>query len=69
MGEGDGVIYKGTDIEHWRETCAGPEGYYSGQVFLHYVRKNGKYANHAGDSETRVPVLYEKNRTILMENK
>tara|TARA_Y100001938_G_scaffold150354_1_gene240896 strand:- start:313 stop:855 length:543 start_codon:yes stop_codon:yes gene_type:complete len=43
---GDGVIYRGCDIEHWREPY---EGDYHMQVFLHYVDANGKYANHKGD--------------------
>jgi hypothetical protein len=69
MGEGDGVVYKGCGIEHWRDKCDGPEGYYSGQVFLHYVRKNGAYASEVGDSTVRNTHSYIKNRTSLMENK
>ena len=66
LGEGDGVIYKGCDVEHWRDKCDGPEGYYSGQVFLHYVRKDGPYASEAGDSTIRSNYSYIKNRTELM---
>jgi len=69
MAEGDGVIYKGCDVEHWRDKCDGPDGYYSGQVFLHYVRKNGPYASEAGDSMHRNTYSYIKNRAELMENK
>ena len=69
MAEGDGVIYKGCDIEHWRNKCDGPDNYYSGQVFCHYVRKNGKYTNEVGDSSIRNIFSYAKNRTNLMENK
>lgn len=69
MGEGDGVIYKGCEVEHWRNKCDGPNNYYSGQVFLHYVRKNGSYANEVGDSSVRNVFSYAKNRTSLMENK
>lgn len=69
MAEGDGVVYKGCDIEHWRDKCEGPDGYYSGQVFLHYVRKNGLHASEAGDSLTRNVYSYIKNRTELMEKK
>ena len=43
---GDGVIYKGCDISHWREPY---EGDYHIQTFLHYVNANGKYANYKGD--------------------
>lgn len=69
MAEGDGVVYKGCDVEHWRDKCDGPEGYYSGQVFLHYVLKNGKHAAEVGDSTVRNTYSYTKNRTHLMENK
>ncbi len=69
MAEGDGIVYRGCDVEHWREICNGPTDYYSGQVFLHYVRKNGAHVGQAGDAETRTPVSYEKNRTLFMETK
>lgn len=70
LAEGDGVFYKGCDVEHWREVCNGPTNYYSGQLFLHYVRKNGPYAEHAGDIQNRpTPVTFIKNRTLTMESK
>lgn len=69
MGEGDAVIYPGCDVEHWRNKCEGPEGYYSGQVFLHYVKKNGKFSSEMGDSTNRQFYSYVKNRTLLMDCK
>lgn len=69
LGEGDGVIYPGCDVEHWRDECKGPDGYYSGQVFLHFVRKNGQYTNEVGDNKNRDKYSYMKNRTHLMEQK
>jgi hypothetical protein len=69
LGEGDGVIYPGCDIEHWRDKCDGPEGYYAGQVFLHFVRKNGQYASEVGDNTIRNTYSYNKSRTALMEAK
>lgn len=69
LGEGDGVIYPGCDIDHWRDKCDGPDGYYSGQVFLHFVRKNGQYASEVGDGTIRNNFSYGKNRTFLMEAK
>lgn len=69
LAEGDGVLYPGLDIEHWRDKCDGPEGYYSGQVFLHFVRKNGPFASEVGDSTIRDKYSYGKNRTLLMEVK
>jgi len=69
LAEGDGVIYPGCDVEHWRGKCDGPEGYYAGQVFLHFVRKNGPYALEVGDSTVRNTYSYNKQRTYDMENK
>ena len=69
LGEGDGVIYPGCDVEHWRDKCDGPDGYYAGQVFLHFVRKHGQYANQVGDNGTREIFSYMKNRSVVMENK
>lgn len=69
LGEGDAVVYFGCDTPHWREKCDGPENYYSGQVFFHFVRKNGPYADQAGDSQNRIPPNFVKNRTALMETK
>lgn len=69
LAEGDGVIYPGCEVEHWRDKCDGPDGYYSGQVFLHFVRKHGKYASEVGDNTNRDSFSYGKNRTFLMEAK
>jgi hypothetical protein len=71
LSEGDGVIYKGCDIEHWRNACDGPNDYYSGQAFFHFVKKNGKHKKEFCDSKNRKVTgdFYIKNRTHLMESK
>jgi len=69
MGEGDAVIYKGCEIPHWRNVCQGPDGYYSGQLFIHFVKKHGKHSDHFGDSSKRDKFTYVKNRTLMMEQK
>lgn len=43
---GDGMVYKGCDVLHWREPFKGD---YQAQVFLHYVDANDKYAEFARD--------------------
>uniref|UniRef100_A0A6C0B7D1 Ferrochelatase n=1 Tax=viral metagenome TaxID=1070528 RepID=A0A6C0B7D1_9ZZZZ len=43
---GDLIVYKGTQLEHWREKYTGNEQI---QVFLHYVDKNGEYSQFAND--------------------
>lgn len=72
LAEGDGVVYLGREVEHWRDVCDGPKDYYSGQVFFHFVRKNGVYVDHANDSSVRKNIpsnLYQQHRTHLMETK
>jgi hypothetical protein len=44
---GDLIIYKGMDLEHWREKYEGKEQI---QAFLHYVDKNGSYSNLVNDN-------------------
>ena len=39
---GDGLIYSGCDLEHWRERF---EGNICAQVFLHYNHLNGKFSD------------------------
>jgi hypothetical protein len=42
---GDGVIYKGCDIPHWRPVFAQPKECWHHQLFVHYVDKNGPYSD------------------------
>ena len=46
MDEGDGAVYLGCATDHWREPFA---GHTMGQVFLHYVDRDGPYAEHGFD--------------------
>lgn len=49
MKPGDLVIYRGCDVEHWREIFTAPEGSYHIQFFCHYVDANGPYAAYKFD--------------------
>ena len=44
---GDGVIYKGIEVPHWRGTLRED---FQCQVFLHYVNQNGPNKDHAYDN-------------------
>jgi len=46
INPGDAIFYKGCEVEHWREEFLGD---YQAQLFLHYVNKNGPYANFVLD--------------------
>ena len=68
LAEGDGVIYKGCDIEHWRESCNGPEDYLSGQAFFHFVNAKGQYKDFANDKRQK-EFLFVRNRHLTFESK
>ena len=52
MDVGDAVLYKGTDLLHWRYPYA--EGRNQAQVFLHYVDANGPYADYKYDGRDKL---------------
>lgn len=49
MNPGDLVIYRGCEVEHWREVFTAPEGSYHIQFFCHYVDANGPYSEFKFD--------------------
>jgi hypothetical protein len=69
LAEGDAMLYKGCEVEHWRDACAGPPDYYSGQVFCHFVRAQGPYAHYMGDGRWTGVLPFERYRTLNMETK
>lgn len=46
MEQGDAVVYRGVEIEHWRDENPDAKVY---QSFLHYVDLDGPYADHADE--------------------
>jgi PKHD-type hydroxylase len=52
---GDGVLYKGCEIDHSRKIFEGDEYI---QVFLHYVDANGQHKEHIYDSIAMYPDKY-----------
>jgi hypothetical protein len=59
LNDGDGVIYRGCDLEHWREPCQGYEDYRMGQVFMHYVDKNGPHSEWKYDKREHMENYFE----------
>lgn len=60
LDDGDAVIYKGCEVEHWREKHTVPN-YFLGQVFLHYVDKNGPYEKFKYDQ------FYQKEEFFIKD--
>jgi hypothetical protein len=40
---GDGIIYRGCEIEHWRDEFDAGQNSYQVQAFFHYIDKNGPF--------------------------
>lgn len=51
LDPGDGVLYMGCKVPHWRTAFEGDRQY---QVFLHYVRAAGKYAGYKYDGRAGI---------------
>jgi hypothetical protein len=47
---GDGILYLGVEIPHWREPLVGNSSTYWHQIFFHYVRSDGPYVHYAFDA-------------------
>jgi hypothetical protein len=60
---GDLVIYKGMDVEHWRDTFICGEKSWQTQVFLHYVDANGPYNDFIWDGREKFGT-YECRREL-----
>ena len=54
------MIYRGCDLDHWREVCECPEGWNMGQVFMHYVDANGPHAEWKYDKRLTKTKLFEQ---------
>ena len=74
MQPGDLVVYRGCEVEHWREEFVAPEGSYHVQAFLHYVNANGPYSEYKFDKRPYIGFnkhhVYDKNiARALLPNK
>ena len=65
MQVGDAVLYRGMDVEHWREKYT--NGQWQAQVFLHYVDAEGPHANQKYDSRTSLGLSKIKELKILTD--
>lgn len=40
---GDAIVYRGCEVEHWRDPLVGNPGTYQVQAFFHFITKNGPF--------------------------
>lgn len=63
LAPGDLLVYRGADLPHWRERF---DGQFWVQLFLHYVRSDGPYANYRFDGRERLgPFDPARQRRVL----
>ena len=63
LAPGDLLLYRGADLPHWRERF---DGQFWVQLFLHYVRSNGRFAGHRFDGREQLgPFDPERQRRKL----
>tara|TARA_R110000803_G_scaffold176170_1_gene238653 strand:- start:2587 stop:3171 length:585 start_codon:yes stop_codon:yes gene_type:complete len=58
---GDAVIYKGCEVTHWRRKL--PKGQINVQFMLHYVDKNGPYAEYKFDKREALGLAPSAHRS------
>lgn len=64
---GDAIVYKGCEVDHWREPFDAGNGSYQVQAFFHYINKNGPfYPEFAFDKR---PGIGYQNKTTSSINK
>lgn len=55
---GDAIIYRGCDVDHWRDTFDAGINSYQVQSFFHYIDKNGPYyPEYAYDKREKLGIL------------
>ena len=58
---GSGLIYKGCELKHGRESLDADKGSYQIQLFLHYVNANGPYAEkYKYDGRSNIGIKKDK---------
>ena len=50
---GDAILYKGIELEHWRDPMQGDCNSYYHQIFFHYVRRDGIHVHNAFDKANK----------------
>lgn len=63
---GDAVLYKGTEMYHWRDEYT--QGKWQAQVFLHYVDANGPYRDWIYDKRTSLNTRKDTDLTAWVYN-
>jgi len=66
---GDLAIYRGMELDHWREPLEYEESVWQVQAFLHYVDNNGPNAEWAFDKRPSIGFMEKSNSNIQYNQK
>lgn len=71
MEPGDAVIYRGCDLNHWRDRFEVPSDAWHIQAFFHYVDANGKRASNRFDGRPFIGYKLQnvKSKLLIPNNK
>tara|TARA_R110000803_G_scaffold82641_1_gene148833 strand:+ start:4253 stop:4894 length:642 start_codon:yes stop_codon:yes gene_type:complete len=64
LKHGDLAIYKGSEIEHWREHF---DGEYCVQVFLHYTTEKNKHLTFDNREMLGLPAVFKRDKGIIQD--
>lgn len=65
LNPGDMLIYRGCDLDHWRDSLEVDENAWHVQGFFHYVNADGCYAEHKFDRRESLGMMKkDKNNQI-----
>ena len=62
------AIYRGIELEHWREKFEAPEGSWHVQAFLHYVDANGPHSEWEYDKRISIGHLNNSNSVLAKKS-
>ena len=65
LNPGDGLLYKGMELTHWRNAYEGDRLF---QVFMHYVDANGPHAGEKFDGRTALGNAFKPETTGQLTN-
>jgi hypothetical protein len=63
LSPGDMVIYRGMELEHWRETLENSDDVWHVQGFFHYVDANGPHADFKFDRRESIGIKPANKKT------
>jgi hypothetical protein len=65
LSPGDMVIYRGCDLDHWREMFDINEDVWHVQGFFHFVDQNGPFADYKYDKRNTIGEKFSSNTSYI----